>query len=459
MQCKVCGVPCSQACKGCVGVLYCSQAHQQQDWDVGHNKTCPSVIGFVLPPERYFMPEGGWHAYLTVKQYAQYAHNAVRDEEFKQRWVPSTYYIALAEKESEGLVIRWYPRKGYQETLKLIPSRDSEGEPVWELTFSAEEVYRYHPQQLLSLGLLDGPLKGSTEHWEANQLLKPPCNEQQILVDVGAPGDGLTKRGWEETSEDEQKFGIVDVQKLWEITKNTPSQEVRVSHLWFMLDRPIWSSWEGVENPTEPEKDLTPRQVIENPQLSSYHWKAIQKADLKYPILVFWPDGEQWPIDILDGLHRLSKVYLQHGRTIRVIKVTKADIAHAKPIAGPFVKGYLGPDRYIFPESLRGYLSEEQYKRFAFNTDNESKRIKAWPSNTWFIQLTPDPEILELVILEWDEDEYTRINLEKGLHQGGPGWIEISIREGVMRKYFYKPERLNDLASVKHLNLKDKRMI
>jgi hypothetical protein len=140
----------------------------------------------------------------------------------------------------------------------------------------------------------------------------------------------LVKRGWETTSQDEEKFGIIDIEKLWEITKDSPSFEIESSKLWFMLDLAIWSSWEGKRHPTEPEQDLAPRQVLEHPELSSYHWKAIQKADLRYPILVFWPENKRWPIDVLDGLHRLSKVFLQKGDTIRIKKVNQTEIQQAR---------------------------------------------------------------------------------------------------------------------------------
>jgi hypothetical protein len=300
IRCKVCNSPCFQACRGCVNVPYCSEKHQLEDWENGHNKTCASVIGFVLPPERYFMPSGGWENYMTPQQYAQYAHNAVRDDEFKLRWVPSSYYIILSPSEKEGLIIRWYPKKGLPESLNLLPKFNSLGEPIWELPFTEGEVYQYHPNQVLLLGTAEGPLKGATEHWEANQLLK---------------------------------------------------------------------------------------------------------------------------------LHP--------------------------------VQGYLAPNRYLFPKSLRGYLTEEQYKRFAYNADNESRRIKTWHSNSWFIQLTPDPDILELVIFEWEEDDYTKIPLEKGIQVGTglPGWTETSHHGGKLHKYFYRPHQLDDLSFVKHFNLSNKHLI
>ena len=301
ISCQVCGTPCSQACRGCFQVAYCSEEHHRQDWENSHSKTCASVIGFVLPPERYFMPSGNWDTFLTPQQYAQYAHNAVRDDEFKLRWVPSTYYILLSPNEREGLIIRWYPKKGHMESLNLLPRYDPQGQPIWELPFGPDETYRYYSNQILSLSTAEGPLKGATEHWEANQLLK------------------------------------------------------------------------------------------------------------------FCPPSP--------------------------------------------VQGYIGPDRYIFPESLTGYLTKDQYKRFAYNADNEAIRIKTWHSNTWFIQLTPDPEILELVILEWNEDEYQRINLEKSLYNNEPRWSETSQEGDTTKKYFYTPEHLDDLSFVKHLNLKNKRML
>ena len=59
--------------------------------------------------------------------------------------------------------------------------------------------------------------------------------------------------------------------------------------------------------------DISPYEVLDNPEKAPYHIKAINNADLDYPIIVAKSN-----LDVLDGLHRLAKSVILKRKTINV---------------------------------------------------------------------------------------------------------------------------------------------
>ena len=66
----------------------------------------------------------------------------------------------------------------------------------------------------------------------------------------------------------------------------------------------------------------TPKQIIKNKNGS--HWKRINDANLKYPILV----DEDYCV--IDGCHRWCKAYLKKQKTIRVHVIKEKDLKRVR---------------------------------------------------------------------------------------------------------------------------------
>jgi hypothetical protein len=64
--------------------------------------------------------------------------------------------------------------------------------------------------------------------------------------------------------------------------------------------------------------NLTLRELINDPEKQPGHYDKIQKADMKYPIKIYFFGGS-WKI--LDGVHRLCKAVIEGRKTISVCKV------------------------------------------------------------------------------------------------------------------------------------------
>lgn len=101
-----------------------------------------------------------------------------------------------------------------------------------------------------------------------------------------------------------------DVEKVWAL--DLPTRLVDRQFLeWHLGVKFLWTQPDGYY-------DLTPREVLENPDAYPKEMKRVEKADLKYPI-----DYMQWngrPL-ILDGLHRLMKCNLLEIDQISVREV------------------------------------------------------------------------------------------------------------------------------------------
>jgi len=129
---------------------------------------------------------------------------------------------------------------------------------------------------------------------------------------------------------DDPTIGILDVEKLWELTKGHPVRSVSTASLDFLLDASVWSCDEGAEEPSKEEVIVTPRQILDNPQLCPEHWRRIREADTSFPLLVLWPVTSPVPVDVLDGFHRLANAFLFKRPSLDVVVVSEADMKQAR---------------------------------------------------------------------------------------------------------------------------------
>lgn len=106
-------------------------------------------------------------------------------------------------------------------------------------------------------------------------------------------------------------FGFIHVdQKTWGL--NIKPEEMDIRELESNLDI-AYLDKKGTD-----DWNLTPRQLINEPEKEPDHYEKVQKADLKYPIKIYYFRGS-WKI--LDGVHRLCKATIENRQTIMVCKV------------------------------------------------------------------------------------------------------------------------------------------
>lgn len=98
-----------------------------------------------------------------------------------------------------------------------------------------------------------------------------------------------------------------DVKKVWAL--DIPATEMDISELVWHFDIPFW------ELADTDDYNLTPNAVINKEAGTHMHREKIDKADTNYPIDIMENKG-RWLI--LDGLHRLVKLYEQGVKTIKV---------------------------------------------------------------------------------------------------------------------------------------------
>ncbi len=103
----------------------------------------------------------------------------------------------------------------------------------------------------------------------------------------------------------------IDEPKLW--VMDIPVEKITIAEIEYNLDIPYLEK-EGTD-----DWNLTPRMLIENLDKEPSHAKDMNKADLKYPIDIYFHDGK-WII--LDGVHRFTKAVRLNHKTIKVRKVS-----------------------------------------------------------------------------------------------------------------------------------------
>lgn len=89
-----------------------------------------------------------------------------------------------------------------------------------------------------------------------------------------------------------------------------PIIELDTNEILWNMDLPFWEE-EKID-----DWNLTPREVIQNPEYYPDHYQRILSADLSYPICIAKSKNGKW--FVLDGTHRLAKAYINNLKTIKV---------------------------------------------------------------------------------------------------------------------------------------------
>lgn len=104
-------------------------------------------------------------------------------------------------------------------------------------------------------------------------------------------------------------------QKVWSLdvlVENMPLEDVA-----WHLGVPFWNTSQGYY-------DLTPAQVMNDPETYKEEYDRAMGVDQSHPIDIMWNKG-RWLI--LDGLHRLVKARIEGRRMVNVRKIPHSKIS------------------------------------------------------------------------------------------------------------------------------------
>lgn len=87
-----------------------------------------------------------------------------------------------------------------------------------------------------------------------------------------------------------------------------PVVDVPIEQLMWHFDMPVWEK-DGTD-----DWNLTPWEVIRKQEGSTTHEKRVEEADTSYPIIITEYKSR---LVILDGVHRLVKVYKNNQKNIK----------------------------------------------------------------------------------------------------------------------------------------------
>ncbi|MFH0936924.1 MAG: hypothetical protein V1808_01365 [Candidatus Daviesbacteria bacterium] len=108
-------------------------------------------------------------------------------------------------------------------------------------------------------------------------------------------------------------------EKVWAL--DVPVEEMDIKDLAWHFELPFWGTPGGLY-------DLTPNQVLENPEKYKGEFERTMKADLSHPLdIMLWK--RRWLL--LDGLHRLVKAQQLGMKRVKVRKIPQEAIPLIKP--------------------------------------------------------------------------------------------------------------------------------
>ncbi len=110
-----------------------------------------------------------------------------------------------------------------------------------------------------------------------------------------------------------------DAKKIWKL--ELPITEIAIKELLWHFEVPFW------ERDDTDDWNLTPWEVVYKTEYSKQHQKAVNDADLSYPIDIMEHNG-RWLV--LDGLHRLLKTYQLGNETIKVRIMPREKLAEVQ---------------------------------------------------------------------------------------------------------------------------------
>jgi len=100
-----------------------------------------------------------------------------------------------------------------------------------------------------------------------------------------------------------------DVRKVWDLKATVISIEASALH--YLLELPLWSSRENAGLLF----DISPLEVIQNPEGCLFQYDRIKRADHHFPIDMLVFSEKQW---ILDGVHRLVKLHVLRATSVKI---------------------------------------------------------------------------------------------------------------------------------------------
>ena len=109
------------------------------------------------------------------------------------------------------------------------------------------------------------------------------------------------------------------VKDIWKLEGK--AEQRNIDDLEWHLDIPFWSSERGKGMMF----NLTPREVLDNPNVYIYHSTRIKKADTSYPVCLTVYKGREI---IIDGIHRLAKSVSENINSIEVKVINEKSIAN-----------------------------------------------------------------------------------------------------------------------------------
>ncbi len=93
-----------------------------------------------------------------------------------------------------------------------------------------------------------------------------------------------------------------------------PIVEIDIEKLIWHFEMPVW------EKDETDDWNLTPWEVIRKDKGTTAHQKKIEKADTSHPIIITRYNSRYV---ILDGVHRLAKVYMNGGKKMKAKIIPK----------------------------------------------------------------------------------------------------------------------------------------
>jgi len=104
--------------------------------------------------------------------------------------------------------------------------------------------------------------------------------------------------------------------EVWNL--NVPTECMGIDELIWHFDIPFWETDGG-------DYSLKPRDVIHSPDKYPSHKKRIEGVDIAYPLDILKnPKTGYWTL--LDGLHRLVKIFMTGAKTVSVRKISLEDM-------------------------------------------------------------------------------------------------------------------------------------
>ena len=105
-------------------------------------------------------------------------------------------------------------------------------------------------------------------------------------------------------------------------TLDLPTEEISMSEIMHNADIPYLEK-EGTD-----DWNLSPKGLIKNWNKEPTHSTRAEKADLSYPIMIYYFKGN-WII--LDGVHRFTKTLKENHKTILAKRVPESAIESLRP--------------------------------------------------------------------------------------------------------------------------------